>query len=122
MAGDDRRCYVCLEGGDLVRKTCTCRMWVHSECLRAEIAAMPATVCPTCKGTYATELNVKFDFSLILWIAMLALLLLDEALIIASTHMPWHVGLWFFVVDLMYGCYLGQYVASRHCTVLVERT
>ena len=51
---------------------------------------------------------------------MLAILLLDEALIIATTRMPVRVGLWFLFVDVAvaYGFY---FYLSRYMYMQSER-
>ena len=57
---------------------------------------------------------------------MLAILLLDEALIIATTRMPVRVGLWFLFVDVAYGFYFYlsryMYMQSERRIVLVRST
>ena len=59
-------------------------------------------------------------------VVMLAILLLDEALIIATTRMPVRVGLWFLFVDVAYGFYFYlsryMYMQSERRIVLVRST
>ena len=97
-------------------------MWVHSQCLQREIDASTSCVCSTCRAEYRTKLNVQFDRTMCIWLAMLAILLLDEAIIIATTRMPLGVGLWFLVVDVVYGFYLSRYMQAERRIVLVRST
>ena len=123
MAGDEPTCYVCLDSqGPLVRKTCSCAMWVHKGCLQQEIDSTRTSVCSTCRKEYRTKIEMKWDFTMCLWLVMLCVLLLDEALIVASTRMPMRAGLWFVAVDIAYGAYLCRYVQDHHRIVLVQGT